>query len=306
MTKNKKKNSFTNKLFILAIIALIFGITLSIYYVWVLYVNTQNPSYSTLNSFFEDQLKTNFGDFLSGTVGIVFTITTTLFLFVTFREQRSQFKLSKDDQNQSRFETTFFNLLSMLNDVRNNINQNIQLRLSIKNIYDYYFLFKEYYTNYSTVNNKPVFDDVMNDLNYSSLTSEIEMAEGEMQLVFDKFILEKDCNIGYFFRYIYNVINFVINERKGFNDEHKYLNLLLAQLSNEELSLIFYDAISSNARDKHGNKRFKEILNDYQLLENIDESFLLSRTHSVFYKNTRFKFLTRNELSQLLTKDCNQ
>ncbi len=36
-----------------------------------------------------EQLSNNIGDFLWGTIGIIFTFTATLFLFITFREQRT-------------------------------------------------------------------------------------------------------------------------------------------------------------------------------------------------------------------------
>ena len=86
------------------------------------------------NSYFVEQLKNNLGSFISGTIGILFTITATIFLFITFREQRKQFELSKLSQEQSRFETTYFNLLLMLDDVRDNVNKNIAQHFNTSNI----------------------------------------------------------------------------------------------------------------------------------------------------------------------------
>lgn len=304
MKKSKIQNN--NLLYIIALIGLFIGIVLCVYFVYVVFSYKYQTSNEWIYNSVLKQIKNNFGDFLTGTVGVLFTLTTTLFLFITFREQRKQFDLSNQDQDQSRFETTYFNLLSMLDDVRNNVNQDISLKLlssESKSIYDYYNLLEKYYNEYPTKSNKPEFNNIMSELKNSSINSFVEMAEGSIQDFFDSFIKENKCNIGYYFRYIYNTIKFVIDERGQYNDVSRYLNILQAQLSNEELALIFYDALSSYGRDKNGIKRFKEILNTYQVLENIDESYLLNRNHYVFYSGINFKFLNRTELESIKNKE---
>lgn len=63
------------------------------------------------------QLRNNPGDFLGGTLGVLFTFTATLFLFITLREQREQLRQAKEESDLVRFETTYFNILSMLGHV---------------------------------------------------------------------------------------------------------------------------------------------------------------------------------------------
>lgn len=303
MIMKKKKNNF-GLLFAFGFGCLIFGIGLSLYFLYVMttYGYQQDKSIFT---YILNQIKNNFGDFLSGTIGLLFTLTTTLFLFVTFKEQRKQFDDTNKNSEQSRFETTFFNLLSMLDDVRNNVNQNIKINfVSSKSstIYDYYACLKRYYDDYPKTSKKTEFHTLMKNLNNKSLPSQMEIAEGSLQDFYDSFMKENKCNIGYYFRYIYNTINFAINERKDYEDQTKYLNILIAQLSNEELALIFYDALSTYGKNKHGEKKFKEILNQYQIFENIDESYLLERSHYLLYPNTKFKFLNRDELGKQISK----
>jgi hypothetical protein len=127
------------------------------------------------------------------------------------------------------------------------------------------------------------------------------MAQGCILDFFDSFVGKHNFNISYFFRYIYNTINFVVTERNTVQDKtentdiQRYLNILQAQLSDEELSLIFYDALSSFGKNKHGDKQFHTLLDTYQFLENINERFLLHRNHHTFYPKTFFKFLNRDE-----------
>ena len=295
-----------NWLFWIAIAFLVVGILLCAYF---LFVGFSKGIFGS--NYVAEQIESNVGSFVSGTIGVIFTITATIFLFITFKEQRKQFDLSKIAQEQSRFETTYFNLLSMLDDVRDNVNKNIVQHFKepdVSTIWSYYELMKEYYKIYPEKEHKVNFTTIMNSLSINSLFTEKEMAEGCISDFFDSFVKEQDFSMGYFFRYIYNTINFVVTERKdvkdenGNNDIQRYLNILQAQLSNEELALIFYDALSSLGKDKHGIKKFHSLLDTYQFLENIDERFLLNRNHHIFYPKTFFKFLNRDEKELKLNK----
>lgn len=298
-----KKNSF---LYYIGLFILYLGFAVSIYILYVMINYGIQKPIKSIDIYILNQIKNNFGDFLSGTIGLLFTLTTTLFLFVTFKEQRKQFKDTDDKSNQTRFETTYFNLLAMLDDVRNNVNQNIKINLSsigATSLYDYYIELKKYYIIYPNQYSKPEFSTYMKELNSTSLPSQIEMIEGSLQDFYDNFIKDNNCNIGYYFRYIYNTINFAITERMEYDDVNRYINILIAQLSNEELALIFYDALSSHGKNKHGEKKFRKILNEYQIFENIDDSYLLERSHYLLYPNTKFKFLNRDELGKQISKN---
>ena len=290
-----------NWIFWIAIAFLVVGIFLCGYF---LFLGFSKGMFS--GSFVIENLKNNIGSFVSGTVGVLFTITATLFLFITFNEQRKQFNLSGLAQEQSRFETTYFNLLSMLGDVRDNVNKNIVRGLSkhnVSTISDYCELMRNYYKTYPEQEHKNRFNTIMDNLSGESAYTEKNMAEGCISDFFDSFVREYNFSVGYFFRYIYNVINFVVTERSGaqgksgYNDVQRYLNILQAQLSNEELALIFYDALSTFGENKQGKKQFYILLDEYQFLENIDERFLLHRNHHIFYSKTLFKFLNRDERS---------
>lgn len=63
--------------------------------------------YVGIFSFLLGPLKDNFGDMMTGTIGILLSFASTLFLFITFKEQRNQFKLSEKSQKIVSFEETF-------------------------------------------------------------------------------------------------------------------------------------------------------------------------------------------------------
>ena len=93
------------------------------------------------------------------------------------------------------------------------------------------------------------------------------------------------------------MINFVCSQT-GFkldSEKEKYINLLQAQLSDEELALIFYDAISKLAENKEGFQGFHDLLDETHFLENINQLVLLDEKHFYFYPKTPFKFMSREE-----------
>ena len=48
------------------------------------------------------------------------------------------------------------------------------------------------------------------------------------------------------------------------------------------------------------DKRFKDILDKYQVFENLNSDYLIDRSHFRFYSHTDFKFLTRDERKHYL------
>ena len=250
------------------------------------------------------QLQTNIGDFLSGTLGILFTFTTTIFLFITFKEQREQLQKTKEESDKTRFETTYFNILGMLKQVQDTVNANIATHMSksnVHNIVDFYNLFHETYKVNLTLNTDlRVVNDSFNPLKANA--ADIEQYQGLIATEYEKMIEHVGFNISYLYRYIFNAMKFVLDDpysQKDHAARDRYLNLLQAQLSNEELCFIFYDAISKYGKNKNGIYKFRQMLDDTHFLENIDSTFLLNRNHYKFYPKTEFKFLNRTELASI-------
>jgi len=71
-------------------------------------------------------------------------------------------------------------------------------------------------------------------------------------------------------------------------DKRRYTNLVKAQLSGDELGLLFCHCLSS-----HG-ETFKPLVEEFSLLENIDKSRLLDSAHEKFYNKDAF-----NEVNEI-------
>lgn len=245
------------------------------------------------------QMHVSVGDLLAGTVGICLSFSATLFMFVTFREQRRQFEAGRRDADKDRFENTFFNMLAMLYKVRENAEAEINRRTDgrIKGMQDFYEGFRSYYLSQC---GRVDLREVEAYLLCANLNL-VEREKGEQVLgeLYEEYLAHEKCDIGYYYRYVFNTINFVVDHWKGRTDGREaiasYLNMLQAQMADFELGLIFYDAVSRRGLDKNYEYRFKNRLDTFNFLENIGSHTLFSRSHHHLYPHTIFRFLNRDE-----------
>lgn len=242
-------------------------------------------------------LSTNIGDFSWGTIGILLTFISTLFMFLTFNFQQRQFKETKDDAFRTRFEGTFFNMISMLYNVRTEADRQIAYSKKDEkaNLKSFYISLKKKYEE--KIKADPDFAHAMNDMEKENvLSTEIQTALYDLGDFYDKYVQEQKCNAGFYFRFVHNLVTFVLLHWKGSpKDIHMYLNFIQAQMSDEELALVFYDSISNKGLDKNRRYTFKNNLDEYSFLENIPESILLRRCHYKIFPKTIFCFLNEDE-----------
>lgn len=252
---------------------------------------------SDVSDLIKTNLSSNIGDFSWGTIGILLTFISTLFMFLTFNFQQKQFKETKDDAFRTRFEGTFFNMISMLYNVRAEADK--QIAYSAKdeksNLKSFYITFKEKYEKRIEADSD--FAQAMSVMDKDNvLPTEYQTALYDLGDFYDKYFQEQNCNAGFYFRFIHNLITFVLRQWNGnANDIHMYLNFIQAQMSDEELALVFYDSISYKGLDKNRQYTFKNNLDEYSFLENIPESILLRRCHYKIFPKTIFCFLNEDE-----------
>lgn len=282
----------TNFLIRLAYLLLLASVILVVAYILVL---GADKDFKGFPNFLLSALKNNFGDVMSGTIGILLSFAATLFLFITFKEQRNQFNETQNFQAAAKFEDTFFNIMSLLSDVRRTTMEGLKNH-QILTIEGYYYNFCNFC--HRECNENPLLKSYQDKLEVvvpqESVVSTVRTEVGE---IYKKYVDSTDGSIGYFFRYIYNLLKFVKEQNNKMINKSRYINLLQSQLSDEELCLIFYDAISPYGLNKKGEDVFYNMLEESEMLENISEKILISKSHAKFYPLTKFKFLSRKEFS---------
>jgi hypothetical protein len=119
----------------------------------------------------------------------------------------------------------------------------------------------------------------------------------EVAKMYEAFYWDHQQNLGHYFRYVYNIIKYVLDATNALSDAEikRYLGILQAQLSNDEMGLIFYNVLSKHGKTSTGEYRFHTWLDNYKILENMDLQSLKTEWHHWFFPKTTFKFLDEVE-----------
>ena len=112
-----------------------------------------------------------------------------------------------------------------------------------------------------------------------------KLAEGSTNVVEDTYEVfweHHKRDLGHYFRYLYNIFKFIDNS--GIKDKLKYSNIVRAQISDHELSILFYNCIS-----QYGKEKFKPLVEDFHLLDNLPKELILDENHHKYYDQKAFE-----------------
>lgn len=202
---------------------------------------------------------------ISGQFGDSFGVLTSLFstlgfgvVVVTLYEQRKQFY-------KQQFETSFFELLSLHNEIVNSmvINVNVGHPVTGRSCFaNYYDVFND---KYQKTKDKLIKHDAIIYINAA----------------YRVFFSDAQPEIGPYFRNLFNILKFVHNSQV---DEKKmYVNFIRSQMSTYQLAVLFYNCLSIN-----GVEKFKPLIEHYEFFEDMDFDLLLDFEHVDLYAPKAF------------------
>ncbi|MDK9722857.1 MAG: putative phage abortive infection protein [Rhodospirillales bacterium] len=224
------------------------------------------------------------GDFFGGTLNPILTATTVLVLLYTVYLQRQANDLQKEElvltreelsrsadalENQIKtlekqnFEATFFKMLEMHNSILNSIDVN-KRGVLVKG--------RDCFAHFSDL----IRERFIEAGGSSSSNDDVEQLNilVAVNTKFWKIVLGE---LGHYYRYLYRLIRYV-EEFNG--DKHFYMKIVRAQLSDHELSLLFYNCLS-----EHGTK-MRKLVETYALPKHMqDEALFLDKER---HKNDAF------------------
>lgn len=234
--------------------------------------------YLTLRSF--DFAKTSndfgiFGDYIGGTVGTIVGIISIYLLYITYTSQVRFARKQDVSAKRQQFESTFFCLLSQQQMLR----ENLQGQIGNERLQGIAYLTKL----------REELSDALSCLNYRQ--DEISSKNKTMlkyivnQLYLD-FFLPNVSNLGHYFRHLYHILKYV--DESNIDDAKSYIDILQAQLSNDELYLLSINGISN-----FGRRKMFPLMNKYSLLENYNakNDMLIVKLLLIFYSNNKNKYL---------------
>ncbi len=164
------------------------------------------------------------------------------------------------------FEQTFFHLLFTHNQIVNAID--LTIRDVVKTGRD---CFSEFYVTLHGISRMNV--------EKSDYTDELEFAKEVYKQHYKRF----QGDTGHYFLFLYNMVKFV-DEKCENADPKFYTNLIRAQLSHDELGLLFYHCISVV-----GENKFKTLIEKYGFFKHLPTDTLINEDHLSFYEKNAYE-----------------
>ncbi|CDS96373.1 putative phage abortive infection protein [Vibrio crassostreae] len=245
---------------IIAIIVLVFSIVIAWYQypMWIQMIFSNDVSEVSKRAMFGD----SYGSLNTLFSGLAFAgIITSIFLqSQELRETRAEIKAQKEEfelqtkaMNKQVFETTFFQLLQL----HNEIVQSLQIETGFS-------------TNRKLVHGRDVFSILFNEKfvsqdyehEYYHQFDDSEDFSDDLNGHYLKFHRVYGHLVGHYFRNIYQILKYV--GQSTVEDKKFYSNLIRAQMSDYELGLLFYNCISDL-----GNTKFKLLIEEYEFFEHL-------------------------------------
>jgi len=210
------------------------------------------------------------GDFFGGVLNPILTFMAFMGLLITIviqqtelRESRREMKRSADalleqshNAKRQNFESTFFQMLR----VHTGIVSAIDLVNDEGNVTHGRDCFNVFYTRLSKI--------------YRANQKKVESGVPDIDVLrrtYAQFWAKHQVELGHYFRFLYNIVRF-IKESNFVNGP--YLRLVRAQLSDQETLVIFYNCVGS----EYG-RLFKDLAEEFSLLDNMPQIRLLNKTH---------------------------
>ena len=187
------------------------------------------------------------------------------------RGQKEQLEAQNRTLKQQRFENTFFSLLNLFNSIVNSIE--IKRSRMIGETPNTLASGRECFATFSLEFGQ----------NYSAQRKEhSDWGDRAVCLAaYEEFSGVRQALVGHYFRTLYNIVKFIATSEV--ENKQTYINILRAQLSSAELTLLFYNCIS-----KYGSEKFKLLVEKFGLLENMDFSKLHDPKHRELFKESAF------------------
>ncbi len=176
-------------------------------------------------------------------------------------------KLQLSAQNEvlkvQNFENTFFQLLRLLNDIINSID----LTDSKGNVTRGRDCLTSFYRRLRNI--------YVREKSGHNFQDELLL----IKHAYSSFYEDHQTELGHYFCTLYNIIKFVRNS--NVQDKSFYTNLVRAQLSSQELLLLFYNALSDL-----GSEKFKPLIEEFALLKTVPQNLLLdNEAHPSLYSH---------------------
>ncbi len=113
--------------------------------------------------------------------------------------------------------------------------------------------------------------------------------EQNIKKEYENFFHRVQYNLGHYFRNLYHIFKYVhVTKLIELNEKQFYCNIVRAQLSADELVLIFYNSLTPinyfSTSPNLGYPNFRYLIDKYDILQNMNSRLLLDKEHMTIFK----------------------
>lgn len=218
--------------------------------------------------------------------------------------QKHEFEQQNETLKRQRFENTFFNMLSLQQDIVKGLSYeyksgNTRISINDREVFYSFLLKRPLYViidsnvslESSSLFNALRKEVIIKEKNEYGEISITQFTKSQQQKNIDEFKIYElyllTSYLDHYFRHLYRIIKFV-NETTllpdSFEDRYQYTSMVRAQLSKYELVWLFYNCLLDNGKDK-----FKPLIEKYALLKNLRFDLLAKQEHKDLYTSSAYK-----------------
>lgn len=271
------------------------------------HINTNDIDFTKLGTY---------GDFVGGSLGTILSIVAVILVYRTYISQKEELSMSRNLLEQQQFENTFFNMLKVHQDLKNGISFNTE-----NQIFREYLpigiegaritengqeVIGKHFFNIASLDFAKLFKYSPNDkLNYNIDSETVKKIESygfgttyieptykddikDIKFKYDIFFENYASYLGDYFRNLYHILKFISSKKneelnriknnssinKIENKYKQYSDILQSQMNFSELRLCYYNSFKF--------KKLRSLIREFDFLENLHSSNLLSEDHLKF------------------------
>jgi hypothetical protein len=284
--KSKKSDPIRIVVLIAALVSIGFLIFFTILFVW--YV--EHPAFTT--STINPSIFGQYGDVVGGFVGTALGFVSIYLLYETYMNQKKELQETKVALQSQKMDSAFFNLLSILEQVRKDMKFPDLKRSMFEKFKS---LDHKYFLTYMYEKETGKFITKLG-LTHPELRKDVNRVDPEdlrrgLSDRFVRFYNENQNQLSHYFRYVFNILKYIKTSAIEDEDEERYLALFASLLSDDELALLFYNGISDLGKNLNDQFLFKEWLDEGGILTNIDPANVKFYWVTHFYPKSNFEHI---------------
>lgn len=212
------------------------------------------------------------GDFFGGTTVGLFNLASILLVLTTvkmqgkeLRETRTEFETTNTTLIKQQFDNTFFNMINLHNDIVRTLEA---VDINSGSIYS----------------GKELLSRIEIEISYWVEETDLDSLEDERVKEVLLFNYERIYKLhvrmlGHYLRNLYRIVKFIHESSLSKEEKKNYIGILRAQLTIDELLIIFYNALSTRG------KNFKEIIVEYNFFDDHLNADPIYNRCEMFLKN---------------------